>query len=450
MKTTKYKTLTYNEKEFKSLSGLWKIDRVILDTIDFEDLAEKVVNVILTELDYLKLGYSIIVLTLVNKKGKSIERVSISKTKAAQKALESTPIPFEKIKVPLTASQNLLVKAIKNQKIYFTHDLSDVLYPEASREIWREIQKACEIKTSMIIPIISKKISLGAMIFSISKNITDISKYEKEVLTGFTNAVGLAIEHVYLYRSLREANKKLKELDKMKDEFVSVASHELRTPMTSIKNYLWMVLNDKAGKVPQKQRFYLQRVATSTERLIELVNDMLTISRIERGKIEVKTEPGDIVCLARSVILELKGEADKKKIKLSLKTPKEKLPLILLDEKRIREVFFNLIGNSLKFTDSGGKIIVSFEKNSKTVTTFISDTGKGIAKENLPRLFKKFGRLDRSFAKIAETAGTGLGLYISKQIIDLHRGKISVDSELGEGSVFYFELRIAKGGEKSK
>ena len=156
-KSRKFKTLEYNKEEFKSLSGLWQIDRIILDTLDFEELTEEVTNVILKELNYLKLGYSIIVLTLLDKTTNNIKRISISKTKAAEKALKATPVPFEDITIPLSASQNLLVKAVKNKKIYFTHDLSDVLYPVADRNTWRKIQKVCQIKTSMIYPIISKR-----------------------------------------------------------------------------------------------------------------------------------------------------------------------------------------------------------------------------------------------------------------------------------------------------
>jgi len=125
------------------------------------------------------------------------------------------------------------------------------------------------------------------------------------------------------------------------------------------------------------------------------------------------------------------------------------MPLVLMDQEKISEVLINLIGNAIKFTPTNGEVVIAFKKKGKMISTQISDTGRGIPKTDFPKLFKKFGRLERSFATIAETSGTGLGLYISKQIIDLHRGKIGVRSILNKGSTFYFDLKIAKEKKKS-
>jgi signal transduction histidine kinase len=230
----------------------------------------------------------------------------------------------------------------------------------------------------------------------------------------------------------------------MKDEFVSIASHELRTPMTSINNYVWMVLNGKAGKISTKQRFYLDRASLATKRLINLVEDMLTVSRVEGGKLQVNLRPGNLVKLTETVVEEIEAKAKNKKIQIFLEPAGKEPPLVTMDQDRIREVLFNLLDNAIKFTDSGGKISVSFKKKGKYLITTVKDNGRGIAKADFPKLFKKFGRLDRSFATVAQTGGTGLGLYICKQIIDLHRGKIGVKSKLGKGATFSFGLKIAR------
>lgn len=442
MSNKKYKTLHYNEEEFKSLSGLWKIERVILDTLDFEELAEKVTNVVFTELNYLKLGYAIIVLTLIDKPLNTVKRISISKTKAAQKALEKSPVQFEEISIPLSASNNLLVKAMNDKKIYFTHDLSDVLFPVASREIWNKIQEDCGIKTSMVVPIVSKSNSIGAMIFSLSKGIDKISRYEKEVLVGFTDAVGVAMENSSLYFKLKEANQRLKELSILKDEFVSIASHELRTPMTAIKSYLWLVLN-KGTKLNEKTRKYLQIAYASTERTITLVRDMLTVSRIEGRRLDVNMVVFDIREIVSQTYDDLKFKADEKKIKFDLEKFGSSL-IVKADKDKIREVLQNLIANALKFTHTDGKVNISFRKAEGAIEISVTDTGPGIAKSDLPKLFQKFGRLGNSFSKMAETQGTGLGLYIAKQIVSLHGGKIWVESKEGQGSTFTFSLPEAK------
>ena len=226
---------------------------------------------------------------------------------------------------------------------------------------------------------------------------------------------------------------------------MSVISHELRTPMTSIRGYIWMVLNGRGGKVTKRQKHYLQRAAVSTKRLIDLVSDVLTVSRIEGGKLTVNLSPGSIVNLAESVVEELNGRAQEKKIRIVVKKPKKSIPQVMYDRDKMREVLINMIGNAIKFSPKENSINISFDKNGSMVSTIISDSGPGIAKSDLPRLFKKFGRLEHSFATIAESSGTGLGLYISKQIVDRHNGKIGVDSKLGKGSAFYFSLPIAEG-----
>lgn len=248
---------------------------------------------------------------------------------------------------------------------------------------------------------------------------------------------------------LKVANEKLKVLDKIKDDFVSVASHELRTPMTSIKSYMWMVLNNRAGEVPEKMKNYLERAYRATERLISLVNDMLNVSRIESGRIELTNETFDLTVLSEEVVAELKPKADEKKI--YLKVEKTALNRVFADRNRVKEIIINLLGNGLKFVVTGGitigfKVLNSKSKigSGKFVEVSVTDTGPGISNEDLRRLFEKFGRLENSYVSIATNGGTGLGLYISKSLVELMGGKIGVESKLGEGSRFYFTLPLAE------
>lgn len=236
---------------------------------------------------------------------------------------------------------------------------------------------------------------------------------------------------------LRKANLRLKELSKLKDEFVSVASHELRTPMTAIKSYLWLAL--KKDQLDAKTRKNLQRAFESTERSIKLVKDMLTVSRIEGQRLEVNRAPLDLAKLTKKVYDELKVQAEDKQISFQLQLPKIALT-VNADEARLREVIVNIIGNAIKFTPKRGKVVVKIKKKNQQIQTDVIDNGPGIPKEALPRLFKKFSRADHSFAKLAEQPGTGLGLYIAKQILDLHQGKIWVKSKVGQGSTFSFSL----------
>ncbi len=247
-------------------------------------------------------------------------------------------------------------------------------------------------------------------------------------------------------RELKEANLQLKELDNLKDQFLSVASHELRTPMTAIKSYLWMALDGQGGELTEKQQYYIERSYDSADRLIKLVNDLLNISRIESGRISFEIAKLNIVELCQAVIEEIRPRADELGLELIIKKPvkdkKKESYDVIADADKIQNVLMNLIGNALKFTPEGGSITLSFELQNEHVITHITDTGVGIEEENMDDLFKKFGLMEDSYQTNQDVSqGTGLGLYICKSTIDLHDGEIWAHSEgKGTGSTFSFSL----------
>lgn len=247
-------------------------------------------------------------------------------------------------------------------------------------------------------------------------------------------------------KELKKANRQLQELDQLKDDFVSVTSHELRTPMTAIRSYLWMVLDGKAGTISTKQRYYLERSYASAERLIKLVNDMLNISRIESGRLSLDFQQVSLRGLCLEVISELQPRADELGLLLELKTDNRentKLSyLVAASGDRIKEVLINFIGNSIKFTEKGGKITVKLEEVHDHVTVEVTDTGVGMNQKDLSSLFQKFGFMKGSYRTNQDASqGTGLGLYIAKTIIDYHQGKIWAKSKgKGKGSTFGFSL----------
>ena len=237
-------------------------------------------------------------------------------------------------------------------------------------------------------------------------------------------------------------NVKLHELDKLKDDFVSVASHELRTPMTAIRSYAWMALNRADVPLSDKMKRYLSRTLISTERLINLVNDMLNISRIESGRIEIVPKPFDILKLMDDVFGEISAKAAEKSLHVaSLNT---QVPLIFADADKVHQILLNLIGNAMKFTPVNGTVTISYFTDGLVVDVSVKDSGVGMLKEDLSRLFKKFGRLDNSYVAAATSGGTGLGLYICKNLVEMMKGKIWADSEgMGKGSTFSFSLPVA-------
>lgn len=236
-----------------------------------------------------------------------------------------------------------------------------------------------------------------------------------------------------------EIRKEIEKLSQAKTEFLSIASHQLRTPLSAIKGYLSMILEGIYGMVPERMRKPLENVYLSSERLIRLVNDLLAASRIEAGKVEMQFEEVNVVELIEQVIEEIKIKAEEKGLYLQFEKPKN-LPKIKVDKEKIRQVILNLIDNAIRYTKEGGVKVVA-EIVKKNLRIAVKDTGEGLTKEEISRLFESFSR--GSAGQKYWTEGTGLGLYIAKKLIELHKGKIWAESPgKGQGSTFYIELPI--------
>ncbi|MGQ9632319.1 MAG: response regulator [bacterium] len=228
-----------------------------------------------------------------------------------------------------------------------------------------------------------------------------------------------------------------KEIAAMKDRFVSTVSHELRTPLTSIKGYTDVLLAGRAGELSEKQRKYLGVIREQSHLLINLINDLLDISKMEAGEIRMRREDVNIGALIDKVTGELAFVAEGKGVSLTNDIP-EDLPHFVGDPDRMAQVLTNLIGNAIKFTPEGGKVTVSAERVPGGVLCKVKDTGIGIPPEDLDRVFDRFYRIDNPIAR--EVGGTGLGLSIAKDIVEAHNGFIWADSELGKGSMFCFAI----------
>lgn len=238
-----------------------------------------------------------------------------------------------------------------------------------------------------------------------------------------------------------------KELEEMKLDFVTMAAHELRTPLTSIRDYLSVFIQENLSKFSNEQKMFLNRISISTQQLMSLVENLLSVSRVERGVFTINREPADWISIVRQVTADLNTRAVERKLKLTLFVPNKPLPKVLADKLRIGEVVSNLVSNAITYTPAGGKINVWLEQLGDFIITHVQDTGEGIPKEALPHLFTKFFRVSGKLEQGSK--GTGLGLYISKSIIDMHQGRIWVESELGKGSTFSFSLPITKPTQTS-
>jgi len=225
----------------------------------------------------------------------------------------------------------------------------------------------------------------------------------------------------------------LKELDKMKSEFIAMVAHELRAPIAAVEQQLTVILNKMAGEVTPKQEQLLSRAKERTRGLLDLIKDLLDLSKIEAGKMVQYKEPLFLQEVIQRVVDLMRVEAENKKIDLQFSVPSN-VSLILADRNSMEGIFTNLVSNAIKYTPEGGKVWVTLGDEGGFVKATVSDTGIGIKKTDLPRIFDKFYRVKT--IETRQIVGTGLGLSIVKSIVDAHLGSISVESEDGGGTTF--------------
>jgi len=262
---------------------------------------------------------------------------------------------------------------------------------------------------------------------------TDKRLYLKETSLPVRGHDGGWLGRLFVYHDVTHE----KEVDRMKTEFISVASHELRTPMTSIKGSLDLLLGGFVGEVSGEIKELLVIAQSGCERLIRLINDILDLSKIEAGRMQLKLQPMNLFdCVQRSMRT-IKSYADSFQVSVEINCP-QPLPPILGDRDRLDQVVTNLLGNAVKFSPAGGTVTVALRAQPTGVECAVIDRGPGIPPEQLSRIFGKFQQLESG----AKKGGTGLGLAIAQALVHEHKGKIWVESKPGEGSRFVFQIPL--------
>jgi len=239
-----------------------------------------------------------------------------------------------------------------------------------------------------------------------------------------------------------------KRVENLKSEFVSLAAHQLRTPLSAVKWTIGLLLEGDLGKLTKQQHDFVQKTREANEQMIELVNDLLNVARIEEGRYVYKPKLMSLEDIVAPMIESYKERAKQKRITFTYKHPDQKGPQILVDEEKIRIAAENIIENALRYTLEGGKVTVTLNNNTEQIELSVKDTGIGVSVEERKRIFEKFFR--GKTARKVDTHGTGLGLYLAKNIIEAHGGTIQFESKEKSGTTVSFFLPVGKGAGKKE
>jgi signal transduction histidine kinase len=298
------------------------------------------------------------------------------------------------------------------------------------------------IKSFYFIKLIARRKMVGTILAGYYNSIDQLTEADTILLDRVSESVGVALDNKLLaeensrvFRQLKQTNAKLRQLDESKDEFISMASHQLRTPLTSMKGYVSLVLDGDAGKITDQQRKLLEQAFASSQRMVYLIADLLNVSRLRTGKFVIEPSPVNLADLVQDEIAQLHESAAGKSISLSYKKP-EHFPVLQLDETKIRQVIMNFVDNAIYYTPEGGKISVGVSETPKSVELRVTDTGFGVPKADQHHLFTKFYRAKN--AQKARPDGTGLGLFMAQKVVVAQGGAIIFNSREGEGSTFGF------------
>lgn len=432
----------------KTLALLRKLDEISLAALDMQQIAERMTEAIATAL-----GYDLATIAIVKNGGATLQWLAVS---SSVPWIVSTIRSLDVTTLSLTLKNGLVpVQVVAQQATQFADD-PEAVYPNELIERLAAADPTAaieEVKHTVLFPLRFGDQVLGVLTLSASRPFQQASQYEQESVTGIVGLVSLAMYKAKIYQDLEiattqlaQANEQLKDVDKAKSEFLSIASHQLYTPLTALRGYLSMLKEGDYGPLAEAQAPILEILGKSADRLITLIKNLLDISRIESGRLELKLESINLVEVAKQLVQELMPNARAKKLALEFHPSAQRVANVVADRDRIRQVLLNFIDNAIKYT-SQGRIDVALSQSGGTVICSVRDTGQGLQPAEIEKLFVKFARVGG--ADRFHTEGTGLGLYVARQIMREHHGEVKAESPgVEQGSTFSM-LLPAEGSAQS-
>lgn len=335
----------------------------------------------------------------------------------------------------------------------------EVIYDEIEQSTSEKAQLLRKNDISLVLPLITKNETVGYLISGPKKSGNIFNQQDRGMLNIAANELAVALQNAQRFeeiqafnitlqekvdeatKELKKTNKKLLELDEAKDEFISMASHQLRTPLTSIKGYISMLMDGDLGKVSKEQDQALKEAFTSSQRMVFLISDFLNVSRIKTGKFVIEPKEVNLSEMVQQELVQLREMAESKQLKMVYEPPAD-FPQVKLDENKMHQVMMNMMDNAIYYTPNEGIITIQLYIDGKDVVFKVIDTGIGVPKTEQHKLFTKFFRADN--ARKTRPDGTGLGLFMAQKVVVAQGGSIIFESEEGKGSTFGFRFTLSE------
>ncbi|MFO1462467.1 MAG: HAMP domain-containing sensor histidine kinase [bacterium] len=403
------------------------------------------------------LGYDVCLLVMPNRASGLIEFFIPNQSPLIEQIEGRIGFKLSEMKLQ-PGTPNSIFTAIRRNRLVFRQELSELVKgvePSWSKELADRIQDEMEFKKFVIMPLVAERRVIGALIGISRTEFVDETRIG--VLENFSNQAALAIESAQLFDEIRNKNIELERANRIKSEFLAIMSHELRTPLTAIIGFSELLMEEVMGELNAEQKDSLREVINNGEHLLHLINSILDLAKVEAGKMELNLEDFSLEDLVQEVASSVSPLLKKKQQKLELKI-ESPLPAFHADARKIRQILLNLISNAIKFTPESGAITLRARHLREWpaeaavhappfptcpagyFSLEVEDNGIGIDPKDLKTIFNVFEQVDSSFTRRYQ--GTGLGLALTKQFVEMHQGAIWVESEKEKGSTFHLVLPV--------
>lgn len=427
----------------KTLSLLRKLYQISLLSLDPASLSEKVSATIRDALNMEAVG-----VFLFDKTKDELRPFRFSMSDRLTEVLHKTNVTVDINPIPKVSHDSFLKKVIVDRQSNLISGPKEIWSSIAPADKVDVIAKGSHVETVLWFPLITQGDLIGVLVLALNRGYDQLSNFEQDSINSFIDVVAVALDKALLYEKLRVANEQLKALDKARAEFISIASHQLRTPPATIKWYLNAILAGDFGPLSEELTAALKRANVTNDAQIATIDDLLNASRIERGKLEFFFETSPLEPIVSGLVEQMQPLAQMKNLSIAYRKPSQPLPDVMMDKEKVRQVINNMIDNAIKYSKSspigaaqtGSPIKVELKSDEDNLTVRVTDSGKGIAQQELQTIFEKYTRGNDS---VTHATGLGLGMYVAKVIIEQHNGRIWAESPgVGLGATFAFSLPI--------